>query len=359
MKESAKPKGARAAREARESGTPKAAKAPNQLALLCLSGKQTGQETMLPADRPLIIGRSRQADIRLEDDLASRQHTKIAFEDDKYVVEDLGSKNGTYLNGQKVGRAVLKTGDYIRIGDSNFHVVMPCVVEEKARAWWEKTQYTLATMKIQPDRNAGAASSISGSLAEVSLIDLVQLLSNAMKTGLVTIRCGQDKGEIYLRDGQLYYAMINHTASAHPEKVVYRILRWKEGAFTFTANAEHVVQNEITEPTSSLLLEGVRQADELSAFENSLPKLSSELHLAAPLPEPLRHLKPEELDMVQLVHEKKTFLKLLDASPGSDLEVCTTLVTLLNRKVLVAKDMPEESKADEQSAEKNPESPEK
>lgn len=322
------------AREPREA-TVKTAPREALLALMCMSGAQTGHELPLPLDRPFILGRSRQADIKLEDEMASRQHTKVVYAGGRFQVEDMGSKNGTYLNGHKLtGPSALKSGDYIRIGDTSFHVIQPCVVEEKAKDWWEKTQYTLATMKAQTERHAGAASVISGSLIEVTLLDLLQLLANSMKTGLVTIRCHQDKGDVYLRQGQIYYACINNVASLRPDKVMYRILRWKDGTFTFVPGAEHLVENEITEPTGSLLLEGVRQMDELSAFESVLPSLSAELRLAFPLPEPLRNLSPEELDLVQLVIEQVTLLKVLDAFPGSDLDAVVVLAGLLNRKIL-------------------------
>jgi len=335
MKDSATQKTGRDAKDAKDARGAKDRRVDGQLALLCLSGKRTGQEQVLPTDRPLILGRSRQADIRLDDDLTSRQHTKISFAGGKFLLEDLKSKNGTHLNGHKISApTALKAGDYVRVGDCTFHVILPCVVESKAQAWWEKTQHTLATMKRQTERNAGAASVVSGSLAEVSLLDLLQLLANSVKTGLVTIRCQQDKGEVYLRQGQIYYATINNAPSARPDKVIYRILRWKDGTFTFIPSAETVVDTEILDPTSALLLEGVRLADELSAYDTVLPPLSAELRLASPLPEPLRNLSPEELDVVQLVLEQKILLKVLDAFPGTDLDASILLAGLFKRKVV-------------------------
>jgi hypothetical protein len=307
------------------------------LSILCMTGKSTGQELTLLADRPLLFGRSRQADVKLEDDLASRQHTRINFVDGKFHVEDLGSKNGTLLNGQRIaGPTPLKAGDYIRIGESTFHVVQPCVAEDKARSWWEKTQNTFATMKQDSDRGGGAGPLVSGSLSEISLLDFIQLLGNSMKSGLITVRCGVNKGEVFLRQGQVYYAMANHVAAIRPDKVLCRMLRWKDGSFTFTPNTEHLVENEITENTGALLLEGVRQADELTAYESVLPALDAILRLATPLPEPLRSLLPEELDLVQLVLEHKVMVAVLDAHPGSDLDACTALAGLFQRKIIVA-----------------------
>jgi transcriptional regulator with AAA-type ATPase domain len=64
-----------------------------------------------------VVGRATDADIRVFDDAASRQHAVVTREDDAYVVQDLGSTNGTYVNGRRVERHVLKSGDEVAIRD--------------------------------------------------------------------------------------------------------------------------------------------------------------------------------------------------------------------------------------------------
>jgi hypothetical protein len=68
-----------------------------------------------------LLGRGDQADIRLEDGFASSQHARLVPQGDVMVLEDLGSTNGTYLNGEPLrGPQPLHVGDKIRIGDSEF-----------------------------------------------------------------------------------------------------------------------------------------------------------------------------------------------------------------------------------------------
>jgi hypothetical protein len=68
-----------------------------------------------------VLGRSDRADIRLEDSFASGSHARLAPQGDIIVLEDLGSTNGTYLNGEPLeGPQPLHPGDTIRIGDSEF-----------------------------------------------------------------------------------------------------------------------------------------------------------------------------------------------------------------------------------------------
>jgi hypothetical protein len=68
-----------------------------------------------------VLGRSDQADIRLEDSFASGSHARLSPQGDVLVIEDLGSTNGTFLNGVPLeGPQPLHPGDRIRIGDSEF-----------------------------------------------------------------------------------------------------------------------------------------------------------------------------------------------------------------------------------------------
>ena len=65
---------------------------------------------------PLVIGRSEDADITLDDRWASRRHCSIEAQDGTLVVQDLGSKYGTLLNDAIISEAVLKPGDRLSIG---------------------------------------------------------------------------------------------------------------------------------------------------------------------------------------------------------------------------------------------------
>ena len=68
-----------------------------------------------------LLGRGEQADIQLEDGFASSRHAPLVPQGDVMVLEDLGSTNGTYLNGEPLrGPQPLHAGDRIRIGDSEF-----------------------------------------------------------------------------------------------------------------------------------------------------------------------------------------------------------------------------------------------
>ncbi len=69
----------------------------------------------------LTVGRSPDADVRIEDRFASGIHMRVFSRSGSYYAEDLSSTNGTYLNdGQLTGEAALNDLDEIRIGDTEF-----------------------------------------------------------------------------------------------------------------------------------------------------------------------------------------------------------------------------------------------
>jgi hypothetical protein len=85
---------------------------------------EPGNHTKCPLDQDLLtIGRSESADIQIDGDFISRIHVRILRIGMDTVVEDAGSKNGTWVNGAKIKRHVLKHGDLIRVGSVNFRLV--------------------------------------------------------------------------------------------------------------------------------------------------------------------------------------------------------------------------------------------
>ncbi|MEV5646349.1 FHA domain-containing protein [Streptomyces flaveolus] len=83
------------------------------------TGPFAGQSVVL-GDAPLTFGRKSDNDIIIVSVSASRLHAEILTEDNVHVLHDRGSRNGTYVNEQRVTRHELTPGDTIRIGDETF-----------------------------------------------------------------------------------------------------------------------------------------------------------------------------------------------------------------------------------------------
>lgn len=65
-----------------------------------------------------VLGRSRDCEVRLDDLNVSRKHAEVREDGDGYLLVDLGSTNGTFLNGSRVGRSRLQDGDTITLGST-------------------------------------------------------------------------------------------------------------------------------------------------------------------------------------------------------------------------------------------------
>jgi diguanylate cyclase (GGDEF)-like protein len=85
--------------------------------LVVLRGSCLGQQ--YPLDRhELLIGRIGGADVRLSEDTVSRRHARVCRQAHRFVVEDIGSTNGTFVNEQRVKLHELRHGDLLQVGDT-------------------------------------------------------------------------------------------------------------------------------------------------------------------------------------------------------------------------------------------------
>ena len=94
-------------------------------ALKFISGKYQGGEFPLKAEKQIVIGRSSELDMVLVEDMVSRKHARIMVNGTGLIsIEDMGSTNGTFVNGEKVKQATLKEGDRILIGTSILKLIL-------------------------------------------------------------------------------------------------------------------------------------------------------------------------------------------------------------------------------------------
>jgi pSer/pThr/pTyr-binding forkhead associated (FHA) protein len=87
----------------------------SELILEIVEGDEAGRQT--PLDGSIEIGRDASTNLALDDEQASRRHARVSAQGDLAIVEDLGSTNGTYVNGQPIeGPRAVRPGDKIRVG---------------------------------------------------------------------------------------------------------------------------------------------------------------------------------------------------------------------------------------------------
>jgi len=89
----------------------------SQFQLIMRQGPTPGAIFTLEGDQ-LTIGRDSTNEITINDAEVSRRHARLTFQGGKYVLEDLGSTNGTFVNGQRLaGPRVLKAGEVVSFGE--------------------------------------------------------------------------------------------------------------------------------------------------------------------------------------------------------------------------------------------------
>ena len=305
------------------------------LALHILTGKKRGEEVPLLEDQDTLLSLNGENEVVFDDENATRKHAIISKGFQHVVIKDLHSEKGTFVNGERIKESRLKEGDRVRIGS----VTLMLVALNRFSATFQASQARIEVLNKASVRSTSQSESggaIVGTLKETSVIELVMFLAHSRKSGVLTLTADQGTGKIYLRDGQVYFAMVGDDSIVHPERLFYRLLGWGEGTFSLGPPDDRKVAEEITTGTESLLMEGGRLIDELSALQSELPDRKARLAVVAPPARfHLRDLSPTELDLLQLVLQHGTMQAVLDHHPHSDLEACTLLAELLRRKFIV------------------------
>ncbi|MGV3621994.1 MAG: FHA domain-containing protein [Archangium sp.] len=299
-------------------------------ALKFISGKYQGGEFPLKGDKQLIIGRSSELDIVLVEDMVSRKHAKITLTGGKITIEDLGSTNGTFVNGEKVKTSRLKEGDRILVGTSILKLVKAGAnAVELSDAQVKQNLEQVAA--VQSQRQTKTA--MTGKIEEVPLPDLLQLFHTSKKNGVLVVT-NEHEGKIYLRQGKVYYAVINENHDLGPQKSFNRIITWENGEFELRPPDDQSFMTELDESTEHLLMDALRQLDELRRVQGSLPPMDQTLLLAVPMQPALRDLQPEELDVLQQIINWGTLQGVFDNATQDDVVIATTVASLLERGYL-------------------------
>jgi hypothetical protein len=110
---------------------------------------------------------------------------------------------------------------------------------------------------------------LQGSLSELSLPDVIQLVSVSGKTGAFHLSKDGEEGRIYLKDGQIVDARV---AALRGENAVYEMAIWSSGDFSFTAG-EEAEQITVHRSNANLMMEAARRLDEWRVLSRKIPSL--------------------------------------------------------------------------------------
>jgi serine/threonine protein kinase len=144
--------------------------------LRIIAGPDKGRDIPLSPTAPLIVGRAAGTDVRLSDKAVSSVHCQFFLEHGMIKVLDLGSKFGTFINGNRVEQATaLKSGDIIRIGDTQ--VLLEADTEPPTITLFEKATPAAPPAAPLPPPSSGAVRSVKPGRPTVLPADRLQELS--------------------------------------------------------------------------------------------------------------------------------------------------------------------------------------
>jgi hypothetical protein len=181
---------------------------------------------------------------------------------------------------------------------------------------------------VQSQRQTRTA--MTGKLEEVPLPDLLQLFHTSKKNGVLVVT-NEREAKIYLRQGKIYYAVIDDNHDLGPAKSFNRIITWEIGEFELRPPDTQEFMTELDEPTEGLLMEALRQLDEFKRIQPSLPALDQTITLSVPMEAPLRDLQADELDVLQMVLNWGNLQGIFDHAAQDDVAVGTVVLNLLER----------------------------
>lgn len=200
----------------------------------------------------VIIGRTAEADLSVPSNRVSRRHSEIFWKEDRPWIKDLGSQNGTLVNGKRIQEHKLADNDEVSVG--------PFLCTYRHLSGVGSVGRTAA----QTDNNALTqpmlADAMAGRLDLVNLFELLQTLEFNQKTGTLEVfgTDGHD-GQIVVQNGSPTFA---RTDSRQGEEAIFDIALAKDGQFSFSPDVDETLERNVSRPITSLLLEAGRRMDE-------------------------------------------------------------------------------------------------
>lgn len=218
----------------------------------------------LRPDKDVIVGRAKESDICVPSQMVSRQHGKIAFEKGLWVYTDLKSSNGSRVNGKRAERAVLQSGDVIDVG--GFMITYKEIhdlsdISEQPESEGKTMAFDASMLKKAALSGLDGVSllgGLGGSLADIAIPDILQLMEMQRKNGTVTLDFEGAVGKIYIVGGAMVHAEYGKLKG---EAAVCKMLAKSKGSFHFDPR-EPKVETTITRPTTSVLMDAAREMDE-------------------------------------------------------------------------------------------------
>ena len=169
-----------------------------------------------------------------------------------------------------------------------------------------------------------------GNLAQLSLLDILRMLSLGNRTGRLDIRQGGKTGEIYLERGMIVHAV---TGTQIGDKGVYTLMGWLEGDFSFTPNIDPPEQS-INSTTEQIMLEAARQAEQWEDIKDVLSSTDAVFNISPSGSTSTVSLKPIEWQVLAQVNGERSVTEIGDILDLHEFEVARIVYSLTTAGLL-------------------------
>jgi hypothetical protein len=170
-----------------------------------------------------------------------------------------------------------------------------------------------------------------GSLKELPLPDIIQLVSVSGKTGKFTLTRDADRGFIWLKNGQMVHALVSDLVG---EEAIYALAIWNQGEFQFSPGEEPDRQT-ITKSNTNLLMEAARRLDEWRVLSKKIPSVD---HVPELLARENRHeqvtLNPQEWMLITKIDGQRSISEIGRTLNVSSFDVAKILYGMITGELV-------------------------
>lgn len=179
--------------------------------------------------------------------------------------------------------------------------------------------------------------SFQGSLSELPLPDVIQLVSSSGKTGCFHLTDGDAKGQIYIQEGKIVHAQVDDLSG---EEAVYQLAIWSRGEFFFETGST-VAANTIAKTNTNLLMEAARRLDEWKVLQKKVPSMDLVPEFVIPEGrEGQINLNTSEWLILSKIDGRRSIKTIANASSHSTFEACKILYGLIATNLIRLKEGP-------------------
>ncbi len=176
--------------------------------------------------------------------------------------------------------------------------------------------------------------SFQGSLKELPLPDIIQLVSVSGKTGAFVLKSGHQEGQIFLQDGEIVHAM---ASGVEGEEAVYELAIWQDGQFVFQAGVESETRT-VKKSNTNLLMEAARRIDEWKILSKRVPSTQLVPVFTTQGSRTSVSFTPNEWSVICKIDERRTIDDLASVLGISPFEVSKLLFGLLTAGLVELRD---------------------